>query len=59
MTGSSLNSLPPIIKKMLQFGQKSVESKNFYRTKRISNVSNVDCDKIVVSNSISCNKGKD
>ena len=44
---------------MSQFGQKSIESKNFYRTKRISDVSNVDCDKIVVSNSIPCNKGKD
>ena len=38
--------------------KKSIESKDFYRTKRISDVSNVDCDKIVVSNSISCNKEK-
>ena len=42
---------------MLQFGQKSIESKDFYRTKKISDV--VDPDKIVVSNSIPCNKGKD
>ena len=52
MTGSSLNPLAPIIKKILQFGQKSVESKDLYRTKRISDVSNVDCHEIVVSNSI-------
>ena len=44
---------------MLQFGQKSVDSKDFYRSKRIIDVSNIDLDKIVVSNSISCNKGKD
>ena len=44
---------------MLQFGQKSVESKDFYRTKKITNISTLDHDKIVVSNSIPCNKGKD
>ena len=44
---------------MLQFGQKSVENKDFYRTKRISDISTLDHDKIVVSKSIPCNNGKD
>ena len=44
-------------REMLQFGQKSVESKDFYRTKKIIYI--VDPDKIVVSKSIPCNNGKD
>ena len=44
-------------KEMLQFGQKSAESKDFYKNKRITNT--VDHDKIVVSKSIPCNEGKD
>ena len=47
------------IKGCCKFGQKSVDSKDFYRSKRIIDVSNIDLNKIVVSNSISCNKGKD
>ena len=42
---------------MLQFGQKSVESKDFYKNKRITDT--VDHDKIVVSKSIPCNERKD
>ena len=44
---------------MLQFGQKSVERKDFYKTKRISDVSTLDHDKTMVSKSIPCNNGKD
>ena len=43
---------------MLQFGQKSVESKDFYRSKKISDILSLDHDTIVLSNSIPCNKGK-
>ena len=41
---------------MLQFGQKSIESKDFYKNKRITDT--VDHDKIVVSKSILAMKGK-
>ena len=44
-------------KDMLQFGQKSLESKDFYRIKRITDT--LDHDKIVVSKSIPFNKEKD
>ena len=43
----------------LQFGQKAVDTKDFYKSKRITDIYTLDCDKIVVSNSITCNKGKD
>ena len=42
---------------MLQFGQKCIESKDFYQNKRITDT--VDHDKIMVSNKILCNKEKD
>ena len=43
-------------KKMLQFSQKFVESKDFYKNKRITNT--VNHDKIVVFKNIPCNEGK-
>ena len=42
---------------MLHFGQKSEESKYFYRSKKITDT--VDHDKMVVSKSIPCNEWKD
>ena len=44
---------------MLQISQKPVESKDFYRTKRISDISTLDLGKTVVSKSIHCINGKD
>ena len=44
---------------VLQFGQKSVEGKDFYNIKRISNISTLEHDKIVVSKSIPCKSGKE
>ena len=44
---------------MLQFGQTAIDCKDFYKRKGISDIYSLDLDKIVVSNNIPCNKGKD
>ena len=42
-----------------KFGQVSVSSKDFYKRKQISDLFSLDYDKVVVSDPIQCNNGKD
>ena len=42
-----------------QFGQVSIASKDFYKHKQVTDLNTIDYDKIVVSNAIATNKGKD
>ena len=44
---------------MLKFGQKEVKTKDFYGQRQISDISTIDVNKLVVSNKVSCNNGKD
>ena len=43
---------------MFKFDQKEVTPKNFYRQRRIIDISTIDVNKVVVSNKVSCNNGK-
>ena len=45
--------------KMLKFGQKEVITKDFYGKRQITDIFTVDVNKVVVSNKVSCNNGKD
>ena len=42
-----------------KFGQVSVSSKDFYKRKQITDLFSLDYDKVVVSDPIQCNNGKD
>ena len=44
---------------MLKFGQKEVTTKEFYGQRQISNTFTIDVNKVVVSDKVSCNNGKD
>ena len=44
---------------MLKFGQKEVITKDFYGKRQITDIFTVDVNKVVVSNKVSCNNGKD
>ena len=44
---------------MLKFGQKEVESKDFYRQRQITYILTIDVNEVVVSDKVSCNNGKD
>ena len=44
---------------MFKFGQVTVNSKEFNKAKRVTNILNIDYDKIMVSDAIACNNGKD
>ena len=44
---------------MLKFGQKEVTTKDFYGQRQITDMFTVDVNKVVVSDKVSCNNGKD
>ena len=44
---------------MLKFGQKEVTTKDFYEQRQISDLFMIDVNKLVVSDKVSCNNGKD
>ena len=44
---------------MLKFGQKEVTKKNFYRQRQITDIFTIDVNKVVVSDKVWCNNGKD
>ena len=44
---------------MLKFGQKEVTTKDFYGQRQITDIFTVDVNKVVVSDKVSCNNGKD
>ena len=44
---------------MLKFGQKGVTTKEFYGQRQITNTFTIDVNKVVVSDKVSCNSGKD
>ena len=44
---------------MLKFGQKEVTTKYYYRQRQITDIFTVDVNKLVVSDKMSCNNGKD
>ena len=44
---------------MLKFGQKSVTTKDFYGQRQITDIFTIDVNKLVVSDKVSCNNGKD
>ena len=44
---------------MLKFGQKEVTTKDFYGQRQITDIFMIDINKVVVSDKVSCNNGKD
>ena len=44
---------------MLKFGQKEVTTKDFYGQRQITDIFMIDVNKLVVSEKVSCNNGKD
>ena len=44
---------------MLKFGQKEVTIKDFYGQRQITNIFMIDVNKVVTSDKVSCNNGKD
>ena len=44
---------------MFKFGQKEVTSKDFYGQRQITDVFTIHVNKLVVSDKVSCNNGKD
>ena len=44
---------------MLKFGRKEVTTKDFYRQGQITDIFAIDVNKLVVSDKVSCNNGKD
>ena len=44
---------------MFKFGQKEVTDKNFYGLRQITDIFTIDVNKVVVSDKVSCNNGKD
>ena len=44
---------------MLKFGQKEVTTKDFYEQRQINDIFTIDINKVVVSNKVPCNNGKD
>ena len=42
-----------------KFGQKEVTTKDFYRQRQITDIFTIDVKKVVVSDNVSCNNGKD
>ena len=44
---------------MFKFGQKEVTSKDFYGKRKITNIFTIDVNKLVVSDKVSANNGKD
>ena len=44
---------------MFKFGQKEVATKGFYGKRQITDIFSIDVNKLVVSDKVSCNNGKD
>ena len=44
---------------MFKFGQKEVTAKDFYRQRQKTDIFTIDVNKVVVSDKVSCNNGKD
>ena len=44
---------------MFKFGQKEVTVKGFYRQRQITDIFTINVNKVVVSDKVSCNNGKD
>ena len=44
---------------MLKFGQKEITTKDFYRQRQITDIFMIDVNKLVVSDKVPCNYGKD
>ena len=44
---------------MLKFGQKEVTTKDFYRQTQITDLFTIDVNKVMVSDKVPCNNGKD
>ena len=44
---------------MFKFGQKEVTTKDFYRQRQITDIFMMDVNKLVVSEKVPCNNGKD
>ena len=44
---------------MLKFGQKEVTTEDFYRQRQITDIFTIDVNKVVVSDKVPCNNGKD
>ena len=44
---------------MLKFGQKEVTTKDFYGQRKITDIFTIDVNKLVVSDKVPCNNGKD
>ena len=44
---------------MLKYGQKEVTTKDFYGQRQITDIFTIDVNKLVVSDKVSCNNGKD
>ena len=45
--------------KTLKFGQKVVTAKDFYEKRQIPHIFTIDINKVVVSDKVPCNNGKD
>ena len=43
----------------MKFGQKEVTTKDFYRQRKITDILTIDVNRVVVSDKVSCNNGKD
>ena len=44
---------------MFKFGQKEVTGKDFYKQRQITNIFTIDGNRVVGSDKVSCNNGKD
>ena len=44
---------------MLKFSQKEVTTRDFYGQRQITNIFTIDINKVVVSDKVPCNNGKD
>ena len=44
---------------MLKLGQKEVTTKDFYEQRQITDIFTIDINKVVVSDKVPCNHGKD
>ena len=44
---------------MFKFGQKEVGTKDFYGQRQITDIFMIDVNKVVISDKVSCNNGKD
>ena len=43
----------------MKFGQKEVTTKDFYRQRQITDIFTIDVNKLVISEKVPCNNGKD